>query len=411
MLFRLYSHWRGSYTGIPPRVWLLSLVSLINRCGSMVVVFLTIYLTKHLGYGIRDAGYVLGCFGAGAFLGAYAGGKLTDRVGYYPIMFWSLVLNGLVLLILMFLSNFWVMCATIFAMSVVSEVFRPANSVAIARYSDPETRTRSISLYRMSVNVGWTVAPAFGGILAGFGWHWLFVVDGVTCILAAGLLWQLIGPKAAPPVSPAAESTARSRPVHHPDPDTPILSPYRDKTFLVFMALTLLNAIVFMQFLWTVPVFFKDVYGWNEHTIGLLSALNGLIVFTVEMPLIYRIEGRRSRLTYVRLGLVLYAAGYAAFLLPTGGMASALLYVTAISFGEMFVMPFSSNFVFSYAEKGRAGGYMALYTMAYSLANIIAPLLGTQVIAIWGFHTLWYILGCIAAVSWVGMWLLEKKIG
>lgn len=407
MLFRLYTHWRGSYSGIPLRIWFLSLVSLINRCGAMVVVFLTIYLTQHLGYNIREAGYVLGCFGAGAFTGAYLGGKLTDRLGYYPIMLWSLILNGIMLLILMLLRDFWAMCAAMFVMSVISEVFRPANSVAIARYSDPETRTRSISLYRMSVNLGWTVAPAFGGILAGFGWHWLFVADGLTCLLAAVLLWKFIAPKPALPDE--NEDAASTAPALEAVPARPSVSPYRDKVFLVFILLTILNAIVFMQLLWTVPIYFKEGYHWDEHTIGLLAALNGAIVFLVEMPLIYRIEGRRSRLAYVRVGLVLYAAAYCAFLVPPGGMPSALLYMTAISFGEMFVMPFSSNFVFGKAEKGHAGGYMALYVMAYSVANIIAPLLGTQVIALWGFSTLWWLLAGIAAVTWVGFWLLEQK--
>lgn len=67
MLFRLYTHWRGSYSGIPLRVWLLFNSQFGDRCGLMVLVFLTIYLTKHLGYGIQDAGYVLGCFGRGTF--------------------------------------------------------------------------------------------------------------------------------------------------------------------------------------------------------------------------------------------------------------------------------------------------------------------------------------------------------
>lgn len=383
------------------------MVSLVNRCGAMVVVFLTIYLTKHLGYGIRDAGYVLGCFGAGAFLGAYIGGKLTDRFGYYPIMLWSLIGNGIMLMVLIQLSNFWVMCGAVFLLSVISEIFRPANSLAISRYSTAETRTRSISLYRMSVNLGWTVAPALGGLLAGFGWHWLFVADGVTCLLAAVLLWLLIAPKPAQP-SNAPDKTDETT-ENAKKPAQAAVSPYRDKPFLFFTLLTVLGAIVFMQLLWTVPIYFKDAHHWDEHTIGLLAALNGLIVFLVEMPLIYRIEGRRSRLGFVRLGLVLYAAAYFAFLIPPGGMASALLYMVAISFGEMFVMPFSSNFVFGYAEKGSAGGYMALYTMAYSVANVIAPLMGTQVIALWGFNTLWCILGAITAVTWAGFWVLERK--
>ena len=404
MLFSLYSHWKGSYTGIPVRIWFLSMVSLVNRCGSMVVVFLSIYLTQHLGYGIEEAGYILGCFGAGALLGGYAGGKLTDLVGYYPIMLWSLVLNGLMLIVLIFIQNFWLLCGAVFFLSAISDIFRPANAVAIARYSPPEKRTRSISLYRMSINLGWTIAPAVGGLLVGLGWHWLFVADGITCILAAVLLWIFIAPKPAPKVTTVAPEAGNPAPAEK-------LSPYRDRTFIHFALLSILNAIIFMQFIWTVPIFFKEVYLWDEHTIGLIAAINGLIIFLVEMPLIYKIEGRRSRLQFVRLGLILYTVAFLAFLMPPGGLVCALIFVIALSVGEMFVMPFSTNFVFDYATKGSAGSYMGAYTISYSLANIIAPLLGTQIIAHWGFATNWWFICCLAGLSWVGFWFLEKRTG
>lgn len=397
MLFRLYTHWRNSYTGIPATIWLLSLVSLINRCGAMVIAFLTIYLTHALGFGIREAGYVTGFFGAGALLGAYLGGRLTDRFGYYAVQLWSLVLNGLILLLLMTLRDFAAMCAAVFAMGLVAEAFRPANSVAITRHCSPETRTRSISLYRMSVNLGWAVAPAIGGPLAKLGWHWLFWADGLTCLLAAVLLIRYIKPKPQ-----ADDATAEEQ----ADP-TPQVSPYRDRNFLIFLALTLLGAVVFMQLLWTVPIFFAEAYGWDTAKIGHVAALNGLLVFLVEMPLIYRIEGRRGGLDYVRLGLVLYAVAYLSFVFPPGGLVTALIFTTTISFGEMFVMPFSGNFAFGRtATLGNQGQYIGLYTMSYSVANIIAPLFGTQVIAAWGFEALWYILGGLALATWVGFgWL------
>lgn len=400
MLLRLYTHWRNSYTGLPPTIWFLSLVSLINRAGGMVVAFMTLYLTQELHFDIRQAGYVMGFFGLGALAGAYWGGRLTDRLGYYPVQMWSLILNGLMLLLVMLVREFTLMCGAVFLLSLISEVFRPANSVAIAVHSDPETRTRSVSLYRMSVNLGWAVAPALGGLLAEIGWSWLFWVDGLTCLLAALALRLLVPPKTAEPQKP-----------HATDPSQPSAadSPYRDKPYLWFVLLTLLNAIVFMQFIWTVPVFFKEQYHWTEGFIGIVAAMNGLLVFLVEMPLIYQIDGRRPKLEFVRFGLILYALAYAAFMIPAGHIGSALLFTLGLSLGEIFVMPFSFNYAYARAASHNAGQYMALYTMAYSLANIIAPLFGTQIIAAWGYHTLWAALIGLSAVAWGGFWLLQKR--
>lgn len=399
MLFRFYAHWRNSYMGIPRNIWLLSLISLVNRCGSMVISFITLYLTQQLHFSIRDTGYTMSCFGVGALIGAYTGGRLTDKLGYYAVQFWSLIFNGLMLLLLMVVRDFWWMCAAVFVMSLIAELFRPANSVAINRHCTPETRTRSISLYRMAVNLGWTVAPVLGGLLASLGWNWLFWVDGLTCIFAALLLRRLLPPDAEPD----------SPPVDPNEAPTTDISPYRDRAFLWFVLLSVINAIVFMQFLWTVPVFFKESYGWTEAHIGLVVALNGLIVFVVEMPLIFRIEGRRSPLYFVRIGLALYAVAYLSFNMPLGSSVAALAYIVAISLGEIFVMPFSSNHVYGCMGVTRQGQYIALYMMAYSVANTVAPLLGTQVIAAWGYSALWYLVMSLAGVAWIGIWWMDRR--
>jgi predicted MFS family arabinose efflux permease len=402
MLQKLYTHWLNSYRGIPRIIWYISIVSLVNRCGAFVISFLALYMTKELGFPLEETGYVLTCFGVGALCGAFAGGKLTDQLGYRPVQFWSLLLSGVVLLLMVLVRDIWMMGVAVFAMSFTSEVFRPANSVAMAQHCEPETRTRSISLYRMAVNLGWTLAPALGGMLVAFGWEWLFWVDGLTCIAAALTLAWLIPLK--PKVLPEGENAPE---VAVTNQNT--LSPYRDRHFVFFTLLTMLGAIVFMQILWTIPLFWEKSYGWSEAKIGRVLALNGLLVFLVEMPLVHRLEGRAANLGYVRLGLILYAIAFAACLLPAG-LAAAMVFTVVISFGEMFVMPFSSNFVFGRSEGSKQGQYMALYTMAYSVANIIAPFLGTQIIATWGYSVLWSLVAFLALITLLGFWLLESEL-
>jgi predicted MFS family arabinose efflux permease len=294
--------------------------------------------------------------------------------------------------------GFWPMCGIIFLLSVSSEIFRPANSVSIRQNSDPENRTRAISLYRMSVNLGWTVAPALGGLLASIGWGWLFWVDGITCIAAALMLRWLPDEKVV--IETATDAS---------EAKTPGVSPFHDRSFMWFIILTVVNAVVFMQILWTVPVFFKEWFNWSEAQIGLFMALNGLVVFVVEMPLIFRIDGTKAPVVFIRFGLVLYMLAYLSLTAPLAAVVIASIYMVFISFGEIFVMPFSSNFVMSRAPEGRFGQYMGVYTMAYSCSNILAPLLGTQVIAAWGYMTLWMLATGLAMVGWIGFRLLERR--
>jgi predicted MFS family arabinose efflux permease len=401
MLRQFFVHWKNAYSGIPPAIWFLSAVNLINRCGAMVVSFLALYMTQHLGISIDKAGFAMMFFGIGALVGNYLGGRLTDRIGYYWVQFGSLVLNGIIMMCLLAVRDLPSLCAVIFLLSVCSEAFRPANSVSILRNSDDSTRTRSISLYRMSANLGWSIAPALGGLLVAFGWHWLFWVDGASCILAAlMLLLRMQVPKDDLPAKGAATEALKST-----------QSPLRDKVFVWFVVVTAIGAVVFMQLLWTIPVFFKEAYHWSEQQIGLMVALNGLLVFLIEMPLIFQIEGRRPTMSYVRFGFLLYLLAYLALLSPITAVSAALLYMLFISLGEIFVMPFSSNFVMGRAPDGQQGAYSAYYMMAYSLANIAAPPLGTQVIAHHGFFALWSSVAVLAVLALSSIWYLQRRVG
>jgi MFS family permease len=280
----------NSFKGLPTEVWLLSAVSLINRSGAMVISFMTLYLTQALAFDIRSAGYVMSSYGIGSIVGAYIGGQLTDMYGYYKVQFWTLVGSGVFLFIAVWIRDFWLMCATMFIFSVISEAFRPANSVAIKQHSTEETRTRSFSLMRAAVNLAISVALVVGGILASMGWHWLFYADAITCLGAAFIVRYYLKekqPTIVPLITSHTPSVFSDKKVEK--------SAYKDSDYLLFVILTFVGATVFMQIMWTVPAFFKDIYGWSTALIGIMAAINGIAVLCIEMPLIFRIENKRAQ--------------------------------------------------------------------------------------------------------------------
>src|SRR5215208_6286045 len=185
--------YRNAYSGLSRPMWWLALVIFINRSGTMVIPFLTVYLTSK-GYTLAQAGYVMAAFGTGAVLGAYTGGKLTDQFGHFYVQVFSLLLNGILFIVLGKMQTFWQITGCIFVLSSLGEAFRPANSAAIAAYSNESNRTRCYSLNRLAINLGWAIGPAIGGILASISYSWLFWVDGITCILASLLLYVFFSP-------------------------------------------------------------------------------------------------------------------------------------------------------------------------------------------------------------------------
>ena len=189
MLSATVNLYRNAYTGLTRRMWLLALVMLINRSGTMVLAFMTLYI-NHIGYSTKQAGFVVAVYGLGSLAGAFLGGKISDRYGFYYTQFFSLLCGGILFITLGLMQSYVSICMCTFFLSLVNESFRPANATAIAHYSTPQNRTQAFSIVRLAINLGWGIGGALGGFLASVNYHLLFWVDGATNICAAFmLLW------------------------------------------------------------------------------------------------------------------------------------------------------------------------------------------------------------------------------
>ena len=405
-----FQNWFG---GLPSAVWILAGISFTNRAGSMIISFLTLYLTGPLHFDIATAGEIVLFFGIGGIAGSFVGGYLTDTLGYYKVQWLTLFIAGVVAAVVQYFHNFYFLCGGIFAFSFISEAFRPANNVALMYYSTDEIRTRAYSLLRISVNLAISFALGIGGLLIVLGWRWLFWFDALTSVAAAIVVLIFLPENSNVKKQPA---TLKELNVYREKAKIEKLkiifknSAYSDKTFLLFTFYTFLGAVVFMQIIWTISYFFTRAYGWSEAQAGLMNALNCVFVLIVEMPLIFYLQNKLKPLQVVCIGIVCYGLAHTALLLPHAlTLLPALIYILFISLGEILVMPFSSTWAAKHGEGARSGEYMGLYGIAYSFSHIAAPLLGTQIIAHFGFDTLWIILIALSALAFAGFYSLIHR--
>jgi predicted MFS family arabinose efflux permease len=380
--------YRNAYSGLSRSTWLLSLIMLINRSGTMVVPFMTLYLTSSaMGYSVGQAGVVFGLFGLGAFCGAYIGGRMTDKFGYYPVQFVTLLGGGMLFIALGQMKTYPLICTFTFLVSFVNEAFRPANSTAIAFYSSVENRTRSYALNRLAINIGWAVGSAIGGVLAKINYELLFWVDGFTNISAAFIMLIFL--------KPVRHSAAKT----HDDTSVPVLSALRDKTFILFITVTALFASCFFQIFTNLPVYFKKNLSLSEPFIGLLMAGNGVIIALVEMVLVYKLEGKRRSMYYITIGVALAGCAFWLLNLPIHGPIIAFIMIIMITFGEILSMPFMNSYWITRTHTTNRGQYAALYTMTWSAAQTLGPMGGAQIAEYGGFSLLWWIIGGLSLVA------------
>lgn len=391
--------YRDAYSGLSPATWWLSLVMLINRSGTMVIPFMTLYLTQSKHYSIGKAGTVMAVMGLGSICGGILGGKLTDRLGFYTIQLSALLFGGVLFLVLGQMDSFPAIITCGFFLALLNDMFRPANATAVAHYSKEENRTRSFSVNRLAINLGWAFGGAIGGIIASKNYHLLFWIDGLTNIGAALLLRTVLSPSKNSLTPPKKNYRQK---VH-------TNSAYRDRKYIIFILMTVLFGGIFFQSFSTVPVFYSQQLHLPPSYIGLVMAFNGILIALFEMALVFKLEQRKGIIHYITVGTLLTGGAFVMFNLFPGQGILAAASTVVLTFGEMLAMPFMNTYWVSRTNNDNRGQYAGLYTVAWSSAQVLGPFSGSQIVEHNSFYTLWWVVGCVSVVAAIGFSSLSKN--
>ena len=394
---KLYSNYLNTFKGLSKEVWWLAFITFINRSGTMVIPFLSLYLTESLNYTLENVGWIMSAFGVGSVLGSWMGGKLTDKYGFYPVMYLSLALTGILFIGLQFIEEFYAFCFAIFLVMLVADAFRPAMFVAMNTYSKAENKTRSVTLIRLAINLGFSAGPAIGGfIITSINYKGLFWMDGITCLLATLVLINVLHPKKAQVID--------EQKVENPQP---IRS---DGLFWIFFVAMFIFGFIFLQYFSTMPLYYRDVHALTEFDIGLLLGMNGFIIFVLEMPLIKWLgDSKYSKELLITIGLLLTGLSYVV-LLMTPWIGILIIGMLLMTLGEMIAFPFSNSFVIERSKRGKQGEYMAFYSISFSAAHIFGHNSGLQMVDNFGYDTTWTVISIISAIGVLTLFYLMYRL-
>ena len=404
MLKTAFNHYINNFKGFSREIWILTIVTFINRAGTMVLPFLSKYLKEDLQFTYNQVGWIMVAFGLGSMLGSWLGGKLSDKIGFYKIMIFSLFTSGVSLFFIQYITTFWALCIAMFVLMTIADMFRPAMFVSLGVYAKPENRTRALTLVRLAVNLGFAAGPALGGlIIMGIGYSGLFWIDGASCIISISIFALLVKEKKKVVHEDKTESAAEIKSVFH------------DKIFWVFLFVSFVTAMIFFQLFTTLPLYHNEKFGLSEFQTGLLMTLNGLLIFALEMPTVGFMERKGfAKIRIIILGSFIMASSF--FLLLINVWAGMLVIsMICISIGEILTFPFSNAFALSRAPRGQEGRYMALYTMSFSLAHIISSKVGFEIISRLGYQINWLFMASIGVIAtlcclWIRKALLIEKV-
>ena len=343
----------------------------------MVIPFLSKYLKESLHFSYSEVGWIMLFFGIGSFAGAWLGGRLSDKIGYYKVMVGSLLFSGFLFIVLQYLNSFWSLCLGILILMTIADAFRPALFVSLGAYSKPENRTRSLTLIRLALNLGFVIGPSLAGVLiVSQGYSMLFWIDGISCILAILIFIKTV------PERKTKKQSREALPVM--DRQAKV---FKDSIYWHFLLVCFLVGIVFFQIFTTLPIYHSEQYGLTEAHTGLLFFLYGALIVVFEMPLIHWLEKKAyGELKLIRVSTLLLLLSFTVLLFDSWA-GVLVISMVLITFSEMLGFPYTNAFAMQRSKKGNEGRYMALYTMAFGLSNTFSPKLGLDIVEVFGYQT------------------------
>lgn len=359
---------------LPRAVWALVLARTVNRLGAFTLSFLTVVLVDDFGASVGAAGAVMAAFGLTSVFSRLVGGRLADRVGPVPTI--CLGLLGCAI------AQLWVAASPTFAGAVVGvialglafELYEPPSQALVADLTTDAQRPLAYGLLSAALAVAGTAAGGLAVVLGAIDLRWLLVADAVTCLMTVVIVAAVVR-------APAAPVTAGDE--RAPD------SPWRDRRLLAMLASGTGFALVYMTIVITLPLAMA-ARGLAAEQAGIVLAAAALTVLGAQPVLRWRaVAGDGFRATTI--GYVVLAAGLggAASATSTLGLAAAAV---VWSVGDLLLMGHAWTIVSRLAPTGSRGRYLAAYGLSWGVATVLAPVLGTLLLAGGGPGALWLTL-------------------
>ena len=390
MITTLLKNYLKNFSQFSVEVKVLAITTFINRIGAMVVPFLSKYMMEQLHFTYGQIGWVMVFFGVGSFIGTWISGKLSDKIGFYKVMVFSLFTSGLIFILLQFLTTFYSFCFGVLLLTTVSDMYRPAMLVSLDTYATKNERTKALSLIRSSVNLGFMFGPLIGGIIITvLDYTFLFYIDGLTCILSILLFAIYVKEKKLPFKLNSFKYLKEGNSI------------LQDKPFLIHLVVTLITGILFFQMFTTLSLYYKEVFNFTSVESGLFLALNGVLILLFELSIVSYVESKNiNKLLMVSYGVLAMAVSYL-FLLIEHSIFALIAMMVFMTIGIMLTFPFANSFVKNRSLKKQEGKFMAVFTMSYSVAHILSTKSGMTIIADYGYKANWIFLTCLGFLGFL----------
>ncbi|KAB2590507.1 MDR family MFS transporter [Streptomyces arboris] len=393
---------RETVSGLPREFWWLWLSTLVNRLGGFVATFMALYLTLDRGYSASYAGLVAALHGLGGVISSLGAGVMTDRLGRRPTMLIAQLSMAVSVAVLGFMEHPGAIAAVAFFVGMASNASRPAVQAMMADIVPPKDRVRAFSLNYWAINLGFAVSSAGAGFIAEYSYLAGFLGEALMVLACAVVVFLKV-----PESRPAQAAPAKTAGGKRAKDEVRISTVLRDGRFMGVVGLSFLVSLIFQQGYVGLPVA-MGADGLSSSDFGTAIAVNGVLIVALQIPVTRFIQHRDPRRLLIISSLLAgYGFGLTAF---AGSVAVYALTVCVWTLAEIVNAPTQTGLVVQLSPAQGRGRYQGMYTMSWSVAALVAPLMSGFVIDHYGAAWLWGACAVIGTVAGLGYWLLMRNL-
>lgn len=340
----------------------------INSLAAFIQIFLVLFLT-HQGFSSGQAGLALGLYGAGAVLGTFVGGWLTDRITVRMVTAVSTLGSAALMIAILYLKSYALVLLAVLLVSGVRQLYRPAAQTMLAELTPPRQLVMVMAMFRLSLNLGISVAPVIGVVLIAISYNLLFWIQA-----AAAVIYGLIALTALPRKDRSAGAVAQQA----PDARSGFRVLAADLRYLAFLLAILLRGAVYVQYTTALPLAIQHA-GVSLWWYSAVVSLNAVMVVTCEVFLTRFTQHWPLRVTAVT-AFGLLAVGYSVYAIKI--VPAVLVIGTLIwTLSEIIGAPTAFAYPAMVAPAGFRGRYFGAMQSALGIGMTIGPIAGVWLLA------------------------------
>ncbi|MFO7795578.1 MAG: MDR family MFS transporter [Promethearchaeati archaeon] len=393
---------KQSYNKYPNPFKVLVFATFIDRLGSFLLYpFFALYITARFAVGMTEVGILFAFFSIGSIFGGVIGGALADKYGRRFISILGLIISGIGSILMGLVNSLILFLILAGFLGFFGDLGHPARQAMVVDLLSTDLQGAGFGILRVAVNLSATIGPIFGSLLVNQSYMILFIADAISSIITAIIVYISIPETKPIKVSEESEDSIMKTIVGYKEA-------LKDWVFILFLLVSIIMALVYLQLNSTLSVFLRDEHNFGEDRFGFLLATNAIIVVLFQFLIANRIK-KYKPMKVMAFGSLFYLIGFGMY----GFISEVYLFFIAmiiITIGEMIVMPLSQRAVGLLAPEDKRGRYMALFGFSWAIPSIFGVILAGLLMDYIGPNWVWYFAAILSFISMIGLWFLHKPM-